>query len=300
MGRGITLKNMRSVILIAVLALMAISPASAEQAEQTDPALLSFFDSLFKEFYFKIKEKNSDEFNQFCDKYRLEAKDEENQKTFCQVRFYHDLLTGNGASDCVTGGILKIPYFWHWIDPNPRHEILKLPDSTELGSLKPPAEFARYKSYADIDRVPSLFLTDLVSEIPGYYHPDCGEFYSFGWCSEREMAYCCIMSGYDYTCKIKQEGIHTWSEVWASFRTKDSVMIPLYAVVDNTFDYLRWIPLDSSVNQKEWLTAYGSGSNIDWYNEVFRSEEHRQNVRNIIVPLKARNRIEKQISTAFR
>lgn len=292
---------MRSVILIAFLALMTISLAPAEQAEQTDPAIFSFFDKLFKEHYTKFKEKNSDEFNQICDKYRLDAKDEENQKTFCQVRFYHDLLTGNGASDCVKGGILQIPYFWHWIDPNPRHEILKLPDSTKHGSLKPPKEFARYKSYADIDRVPSLFLTDLVSETPGYYHPDCGEFYSFGWCSEREMSYCSLMSGNGYKCKIKQEGIHTWSEVWASFRTKDSVMIPLYAVVDNTFDYMRWVFLDSSINQKEWLTTdYGSGSNVAWYNEVFRSGEQMKNVRDIKVPLEASNRIEEKISAALR
>jgi len=291
---------MRKIVLIGFLTLMTVSSALADQAPANDSTLLSFFDNLFKEFYSKLAEKYSNDFIKFCNRHNLDEKDKDNQKSFCQVRFYHDLLTGNGASDCVKGGILEIPYFWHWIDPNPRHEILKLPDSTKLGSLKPPKEFARYKSYADIDRAPSLFLTDLVSEIPGYYHPDCGEFYSFGWCSEREMSYCCIMSGYDYECKIKQEGIHTWSEVWASFRTKDSVMIPLYSVVDNTFDYIRWVPLDSSINQKEWLTDYGSGTTISWYNEVFRSREQRQNVRDIKVPLEARKRIEKKISAALR
>jgi hypothetical protein len=293
-------KFMKNIIVAGILALVIAGFALAEQAEQSNLPLLEFFDRLFEEFYPKYMEKNPDEFKQFCDKYRLDEKDEENQKTFYKIHFYHDLITGNGASDCVKGGILQIPYFWHWIDPNPRHEILRPPDSTELGSLKPPAEFARYKSYADIDRVPSLFLSDLVSETPGYYHPDCGEFYSFGWCSEREMSYCSLMSGNGYKCKIKQEGIHTWSEVWAPFRTKDSTMIPLCAVVDNTFDYMRWIPLDSSINQKEWLTDYGSGSNIAWYNEVFRSREQRQNVRDIKVPLKARNRIEKKISAALR
>jgi hypothetical protein len=287
---------MKNIILFGMLSLMALSPAAADQVNQTDPALLSFFDNTFREFYPRLKEKNSINFIKFCDKYGLDEKDEENQKSFCQVHFYHDLLTGSGASDCVKGGILAIPYFWHWIDPNPRHEILRLPDSAKLGSLKPPKGYARYKSYADIDRVPSMFLSDLVSDTPSYYHPDCGEFYSFGWCSEREMTYCCIMSGYDYKCKIRQEGIHTWSEILTSFRTRDSVMIPLSAVVDNTFNYIRWIPLDSSINQKQWLEDCGSGTTIGWYNKSFRSREQRRKIHDLHVSKKAAVRIKEQIS----
>ncbi|MBN1348103.1 hypothetical protein JXJ21_01705 [candidate division KSB1 bacterium] len=138
----------------------------------------------------------------------------------------HDLFTGISAQNYVSGGILQIPYFWHWIDPNPRHEIVFSENSTKLIKLKPPDEFSKYKSYADIDRTPCLYLSDLLSDEPKYYHEQCSEFYTFGWCSEREMAFNTLVELFGYKSKIKQEEIHTWTAVLTKFKnTKDETVI---------------------------------------------------------------------------
>ena len=152
------------------------------------------------------------------------------------IEFFHQLPTGSGAADGARGGYLGIPYFWHWIEPNPRHEIIILPDSVLLSTLSPPASYERYQSFADIDRLPALYLGDLVSEVPKYSHPICGAFFSFGWCSEREMAYVVLMRALGYPGKVKQSGIHTRSALWCSFRHVEGHTVILEAHVDNTFD----------------------------------------------------------------
>ena len=65
--------------------------------------------------------------------------------------------------------------------------------------------YKKYKSAADADRRPYLYLKDLVSKKNKYYHPECSGFYTFGWCSEREMAFNCLLAIMGYKCKIKQE-----------------------------------------------------------------------------------------------
>jgi hypothetical protein len=160
---------------------------------------------------------------------------------------------------------------------------MHIPESVKLKSVNPPREFGRYKTYADIDRVPSLFLSDLVTDKPKYYREDCGYFHTFGWCSEREMAYTALLKCLGYKGKIKQSGIHTWSESIARFIKDDSTNSYMIAKVDNTFNTISWKSIDSTRIISEWLTDYGSGSQIEWYNKVAKSIE-QQNKLQLITP----------------
>ena len=209
--------------------------------------------------------------------------------------FFHDMFTGSEATDYRKGGMLEIPYFWHWVTPNPRHEILTLPDSIELTKMKPPEKFSRYKTFADIDRTPSLYFSDLVSPDANYYHPQCGAFATFGWCSEREMAFTLLMSFYGYQGKIYQSSIHTWSEFWVELVDIDQTYKRFSVSVDNTFDIMEWKPLRLNIEISDWIADIGQGEKIRWYNAVAHSEDEKKQVEEIQVTEKAALRIQNLI-----
>lgn len=220
-------------VLLRAIGIATVLLSSSGHAEDN---LVSFFNGLYDDFSAEYAVLTRSDYQQFCREFGLDQENSHNQRIFGQISFYHDLFTGHGASDCARGGILQIPYFWHWIEPNPRYEIMRLPDSILLNTVPPPPQFSRYETFADIDRVPSLFLSDLVKQQPGYTHPDCGDFFTFGWCSEREMALTSLLTTLGFSCKIRQAGIHVWTEVRSQFAATDSASIAIIARVDNTFD----------------------------------------------------------------
>jgi len=272
--------------IVRALVLATLLPAASASADV--PAL---FESLFAEARSTLAERHFDGYLEFCLEFELNCNSPRNQRTFSEVVFYHDLLTGTGAVDCRAGGILGIPYFWHWIDPNPRHSIVALPDSIPLTEIEPPAGFERYKSLADVDRVPTIFLSDLVSETPRYRHAGCGEFFTFGWCSEREMAFVALMVSRGHEGRIVQQGIHVWSELLCSFAGEGGGTVHVVANVDNTYDTLDWSSLPAPVSTEEWLADVGTGTEVDWYNAVARSESEREALRDTPVPEAAVSRI---------
>lgn len=264
--------------------------------DNTQYDLKGFFQELFDNFSEDYQKLRYPEYRTLCNQYNLIKENKKNQDKYFQIYFIHDLLTGNGAINCSSGGLLEIPYFWHWVNPNPRHSILNLPDSILLSEMKAPGRFKNYKSYADIDRIPVLFLTDLLSENPKYYHPDCGSFYTFGWCSEREMTFVALLSIFGYDVKIKQSGIHTWSEIWLSFNQEDDQECDIILQVDNTFDEVDWYEPLSGTTEPLWIEDFGEGSNIRWYNEMANSEYQLQSIREIKVSRATQSRIENLIS----
>lgn len=244
--------------------------------------------------YEKIK---SHEYDKFCEEFSIDKKNKNNRKYYHQILFFHDLLTGSYCINFATGGMLEIPYLFHWIDPNPRHEITYMPDSVKLNTVKPPSDFSRYKTYADIDRVPALYLGDLFSGAPKYFHRSVGKFHTFGWCSEREMAYNTLLDIYGYKCKIKQEGIHTWSEVWIPFEKKDKTISNLKAYVDNSVDIVEWNKLPSNANKNQWRKDIGSGTQIKWYNRIAHSNSQKNKLNTINVSKDAIQWIENSVSS---
>ena len=235
------------------------------------------------------------EYNQFCKELNVQKNNELNQENFFFIYFLHDLFTNSSAQNCNVEGILEIPYFWHWINPNPRNEILYLPDSVKLNMKKPPKQLSRYKSFADIDRTPYLFLSDLVSVQPKYYHEDCSDFYTFGWCSEKEMSFNSILSVLNYPCKIKQSGIHTRSEIWVKMLDINNKNVNVILKVDNTFDIVEWNLADNNVTFEQWKLDVGQGSDIKWYNNKSHSADEISRVKSIIVPAQSAIRIKKLV-----
>lgn len=235
------------------------------------------------------------DFEDLCARYGLDEANPDNRRIFLQVHFLHDLLTTTSASNCARGGFLGSPYFWHWIQPNPRHEIFVLPDTVPLTKVRSCAPYTRYATFADIDRVPALYLGDLVTEEPGYYHKDCGAFFTFGWCSEREMAYTALMTAWGFPAKIWQSGIHTYSMVWCEFIKSDGATIILEVEVDNTFDSIRWGEKVPASSQAQWLSETGSGAQVDWYNAKARAPEQMEVLRGLSVGKAAENRIRNLI-----
>ena len=115
-----------------------------------------------------------------------------------------------------------------------------------------------------IDRVPALYLVDLVTQTPGYAHPTCGSFSTFGWCSEREMSFVALMDLLGYKGKLRQSGVHTYSELWCEFETATGNELVLSARVDNTFDSVSWRPVSAYTGLDSWLQDIGTGTQIAW------------------------------------
>jgi len=262
--------------------------------------LPEFFEELYEKHKTEYKELKTKEFNNFCARYQVNNKNEDNKDKFSKIHFFHDLFTGESAEDCTYAGVFEIRYFWHWVNPNPRHEIKRLPGKNSLDDIKPPKRFSRYKNYASIDRVPSLFLGDLVSDTPGYFHEECGEFYTFGWCSEREMAFTSLMSFFGFEGKIKQEEIHVWSMFWVPFIDISGKEIYRIAMVDNTFDLINWEIPSRRITKKTWMNKIGSGQTIEWYNKKARSPKEKDFVSKIIVSATAQRRLTEQIEKFFK
>ena len=277
--------------LVLTLSLLFATTATA--------GLPSFFDQLYAECSAEYAEHTDGDYLALCAELGLDGADTDNRQVFGEVSFLHDLITGVAAEDCRRGGILRIPYFWHWVDPNPRHSIISPPDSLPLVGLTPPTGFERYKSHADVDRVPVLFFSDLVTDEPRYAHEDCGRFFTFGWCSEREMAFVSLMGCLGHEGKVRQSGIHSWSELWCEFTASDGRHVGVIARVDNTFDSLEWFPAPGGLSMDEWLADTGEGAEVGWYNSTARSEKQRRALEAIEVSDVAAARIRNLVSKSL-
>jgi len=260
-------------------------------ADTVSVPLPTFFRQIVATYRPTYEQLHANRYARFCRSHNLDPAAASNRRQFHEIAFLHDLFTGRSAVDCRRGGWLGIPYFWHWVEPNPRHAILALPDSVPLVEQAPRDPYRRYQSRADIDRVPLLFLGDLVSCVPGYTHPDCGPFHTFGWCSEREMAFVALLSALGYRGKIEQAGIHTWSVFWCEFRDNAGGTRPVIAKVDNTFDSLAWRAPDSGLSFETWWDAIGEGTQVAWYNRTAREAPQVDGLATIEVLAAARRRI---------
>jgi hypothetical protein len=235
-------------------------------------------------------------FDSVCVEHGLDATDPTNRSLYHEIMFLHALFTGDGAGDGDRGGLLRIPYFWHWIDPNPRHGIRLVADDRPLVALPPPAPYTRYASQADIDRVPLLYLGDLVAERPRYRHPEYGTFETFGWCSEREMAFLALLLALGHEGKIVQDGIHVWTELWCELGAASGQRVAVTVRVDNTFGRVRWQAVPGGTDRARWLTQVGQGGQVAWYNRTARSSAQLNGLRRLEVGEAAATRIRTRVS----
>jgi hypothetical protein len=256
--------------------------------------LPGYFDTLYVQNQKGINNSFSGLYTEICRELKIDPDIPEIKKDINSLLFYHQLLTTTDAVDCTKGGILQTVYFWHWTNPNPRHEIRLMPDSVLLVKIPSIKKYGRYKSYADIDRLPEFYLSDLVSDFPKYFHPSCGTFYTFGWCSEREMAFNALLKAMNFSCKIKQEGIHVWSEVLLEY-TNPKLNKKYYVItLDNTFNSVNCYTCTASINN--WKKDFGSGSRIVYYNRVSSKIDQIKSIESIGISAKAKKRIELEIA----
>jgi hypothetical protein len=221
-----------------------------------------------------------------------EIEDDRRQRDLCRLWALQQMLTTTSARDGAVGGAFRLPYFWHWVEPNPRLQIVRLPERVTLAELPPPAGYQRYQSFGHIDRRPALYLGDLAADQPRYHHPEVGDFSSFGWCSEREMAYCALAVTWGYEVKIVQRGIHVVSRVRLSETAPATEVI-----IDTTFDMIRLTRTEAAL--ADWRDDVGEGRMVRWYNQVCHDPEELEQVGELPVSASARQRLIEQADSYF-
>ncbi|MCF8307361.1 MAG: hypothetical protein K9I80_13090, partial [Ignavibacteriales bacterium] len=225
----------------------------------------AFLDSLFCNYRNAIENNFGDALDRELEEF--DDISDISREELLKLFFFHKLFTCSSCIDGNNTGIWQIPYFWHWVEPNPRYEIVLLPDSLRLNEIKPSAEYNAYKTFADIDRTALLFLNDLFSDDREYYHPLCGKFKTFGWCSEREMAFNIILKLYGYECKIVASGNHSWSEFYGNYKYSDDKAVRLVIEIDNTFDVFRIQKCPENFKLADWQKKQGTSDLAKWYND---------------------------------
>lgn len=186
---------------------------------------------------------------------------------------------------------------WHWVSPNPRHEIICVADNKLLKDKKPPKDYGKYATYADIDRTPFLFISEMLSPTPLYSHPGCGEFSSFGWCSEREMAFSCLVEMMGYDAHVIASGNHSWSELKVDMKTSTGVKTFLVAV-DNTFDSINWT--DDEDKLENWNSTNGDSPMAKWYNDKAHSAGEMGKLRGFVVRVESASKLDNALSNYFK
>ncbi len=261
------------------------------------------YDSLTIPFFFSELCKNhqrdfyltdSTGFNAFCSDENVNPSDSSNISKYFTIKILHSIFTSHSASNCSRGDVTNIPYQWHWIEPNPRYNIYFASGRKLLKETKPPKEFSKYRSFADIDRTPYLFISDFVSQNLKYYSATCDTFSTFGWCSEREMAFIALLKLLGYEGKVIAEGNHSWSELSISFKLNTGHFQHFKVIVDNTFNRLN-LEIMSEEDSVNWKTNIGSSNLAGWYNQKANSKVELDNIKTHLVSAKAMARIESEI-----
>lgn len=260
--------------------------------------LETFFPELFATYQKPYLRLRNPDITGVIRQFRLD-KGKETRYRIAFLFFLHDLFTGSGVRNGKTGGLLGIPYYKHWTIPNPRHALVRSSDGTPLTALKPPGTHSRYDTLADLDRTPDIYLGDLVRGPEQYRSPEGKTFSTFGWCSEREMAFTALLTLYGYEAKIIQRGSHTHTEVRLTLADPKGAPVPLIISVDNTFDKIR-IQRDAAPEKafEEWaFDDIGAGTFIIWYNERARDPLLLDTLRQMAVTPEAQVALQSRLES---
>ncbi len=231
-----------------------------------------------------------------CRQHKLKSGARDNQYRFYFLYFLHDLFKTDDAVDGKTAGALDIPYFFHHHRLNMRRQIIYLPFGKPLPRIRPPRDYRQHVNLAMIDRTPLIYFRDLLSPEPKYSHPVCGQFYTFGWCSEREMAFVMLLSAFDYRARIVMAtNNHTRSEIRVPLTLRNGKKGLFIFVVDNTYGLFCIVRSYSQKTDAKWLKSYDDDDHyIRWYNEQAHSLKMRWRLLNLNISSTVIKRIYKQ------
>lgn len=184
---------------------------------------------------------------------------------------------------------------WHWINPNPRHSILLKESKTTLDKIRTTSEFKNYNSFADIDRTPFLYISELFLEKEKYTSKSCESFATFGWCSEREMAFNCLLDLMNFTSKVTTVGNHCWTEVLIEFKTNSNSKINFIAKIDNSFHQFSLTKIEPK-NIFDWKSKLGNSAQEKWYNKKAHSTLEKKKILSFSPSKESFIRIENAIN----
>jgi hypothetical protein len=119
----------------------------------------------------------------------------------------------------------------------------------------------------------------MVAPTVRFAHPEFGRFSTFGWCSEREMAFACLLNLMGYPSHVIAPSNHAITKTRADFRKKNGAVIPILFSCDNTFNHM-----SSSV------PPFSAFNNI--YDRRSSDPQEVAKVKTITVPEAARARID--------
>ncbi len=269
------------------------APVNATIYEYQEMTIPAFFTRLVENHLEDYYALNQEEYARFCKQNNLAISDSLNKHNYFTIKALHTLFTSKSASNCSKGDVLNIPYYWHWTEPNPRYKIRFTSNNKLLVDTKPTSTFSKYNSYADIDRTPFLFLSDMVASTPKYFSTTCDTFYTFGWCSEREMAFVALTNLMGYKGKVIAEGNHSWSEFLLEMRAKTNEAVYFKLKVDNTFDNFIWTEM-STAEIVGWYKYQGTSNLANWYNQKANSNAELQKIKEHIASKQAMQHIEQK------
>ena len=242
--------------------------------DYNETTIPEFFRSFIVNHLPNFKVSDSFSFHHFCFANQLDPKDSQNIKQFFTLEIVHRLLTSKNPTNGSVGDIIKIPYYWHWVNPNPRHDIYQLRNNIRLNEVRTLSVYPNYHSFADIDRTPYLFLSDLFSNYPKYRSSLCDSFSTFGWCSEREMSFIYIMEMFGFEGKVIAENNHSWSILRVPMIDISKKHKMFKVKVDNTYDKITWSDLTQEDNLL-WGQYYGNAPLANWYNSQAHSQREK-------------------------
>jgi hypothetical protein len=203
--------------------------------------------------------------------------------TVARLAYMHLLLTCYYSVDGDTSGGFGIPYFWNYTNHNPRENITNIRKGKTLKQIPVSAS----ATMATLDRTPVIFWSDFMTDEPQYSYGEISSFYSFGWCSEREMAFKAWLNvaGIKSTIGIKAD--HVWTEVGLPG-------LPGYFIfIDNTFNRFEVRP----ISKKPPLEI--GNKYITWYNQQGSDKIIQKKLESLVISPKRASYIQKQILTYF-
>ncbi|MGX7667040.1 hypothetical protein [Flavobacterium pedocola] len=291
----------RSTILLVFFVLSGCQKHAQEIASDFQPKNYSYKEMPAPDFFTRLVENHYKDFyaidhsdiEALFSENEINPDDSSNAKSFYTFKILHKLFTNKSAANNSKGEILNIPYYWHWVNPNPRHEIIYAATNQKLNTVKPPKGLQKYKSLADVDRIPSLFMNDFLSDKPNYSTPENGKFRTFGWCSEREMSFVCLLKTLGYEGKVVTNGNHSWSEFIVPLKNAGNKTTYFKATVDNTFDNLDWEKI-SPEQIKKWRNQKSPGLG-SWYNEKANAPAELSAIKAILISETTMNEIETHV-----
>ncbi len=192
---------MKKILLVLIIPLLNLGQDN----------IVDFFNSIHKDYQAQIENTHDIDSFLFNRINTLDVNKKLNKEEISKLFFLHNLFTTNSPTDCSTSGILKIPYFWddtrRYIEGNEENKR----------------------------RTPRRFLSDLVSNSPKYSHNNCGKFYTFGWCAEREMAFVALLRNMGFKADVVAANGHAWTQVYINIYVNDDES-GKFIKIDNTYN----------------------------------------------------------------